>query len=232
MKKISKIVSALVLSGALILGIAPIAFADVVYDEQRITITGSGEYTPTDMFDNFKDVMPGDGLYQPVFISNESKTAVKVYMKAVAHDAENGLTYSEDYENADGKDQADVAGQRDETVATMQDFLNQMTMQVKAGDTVAFDGSPAAASDYMYLGQLASGQSIQLDVSLTVPVAMNNTYAYRVGEVDWVFLAEEQPSGISQTGDFVPLVLAGIGVVAVAAVVLMVVASRKRRSQQ
>ena len=252
MRAAVKGISALALAFAIALSMSAAAFAAVVYGERQIAITGSGEYTATDLFDSFKDVMPGDELTQPVVIANENGKKVSVYMKAVAHDEDgNPLTYSEGFEEADGKDQAtDPAngrggeGQRDETVASMQDFLQQMTLRVTVGGAVAFDGNPAAASGYVYLGELASGESMQLDVALSVPADMGNDYANRVGEVDWVFLVEEldEPvapgipskpgSGLSQTGDMLPLVLGAVGIVAAAAVVLMAVALRKRRSQR
>ena len=75
-----------------------------------IEAVGSG-YTDTDLFDNFKNVMPGDELTEDITIKNNVTgfDYVKLYIRAVPHDAQgNPLTYDEEFENADGKDQANV----------------------------------------------------------------------------------------------------------------------------
>lgn len=159
------------------------------------------EYTASDLFDNFKDVMPGDKLSETIRIKNEAGDCdyIKLYMKAVIHD-ENGnpLTYSEPFEQLDGKDQSGegqtpVDGQRDETVATMQDFLSQLTMRIYNGTELIYNASPdeaGALADNVLLGTLRKGESLDLKVELDVPIELGNEYANRVGEVDWVFLAE------------------------------------------
>ena len=70
-----------------------------------IETTGSG-YTDTDLFNNFKDVMPGDERTETITIKNSVNgfDYVKLYIRAVPHDEQgNPLTYDEKYENADGK---------------------------------------------------------------------------------------------------------------------------------
>ena len=121
-------ISAFLLTLTMILSLSITSFAAA---DATITYKGrnsgfgfapGSEYTATDLFNNFKDVMPGDELDESIEIKNEAKTCdyIKVYMRAVVHD-ENGnpLTYSESFENTDGKDQANIAGERDETVATI-----------------------------------------------------------------------------------------------------------------
>lgn len=159
------------------------------------------EYTATDLFDNFKDVMPGDKLTETIQIVNEATDCdyIKLYMRAIVHD-ENGnpLTYSEPFEQLDGKDQSGenqtpVDGQRDETVATMQDFLSQLTMRIYNGTELIYNASPDEAGalvNNVLLGTLSKGESLNLKVELDVPIELGNEYANRVGEVDWVFLAE------------------------------------------
>ena len=154
------------------------------------------EYTATDLFDGFKDIMPGDKLTETIQVKNEASDCdyIKLYMRVVVHD-ENGnpLTYSEIFENKDGKDQVNVAGQRDETVATMQDFLSQLTMRIYNGDKLIYDASPDEAGalvNNVLLGTLSRGESLNLKVELDVPIELGNKYANRVGEVDWIFLAE------------------------------------------
>lgn len=251
MSKISKIASALALSCALALGTAAPALADVTYKDQNLTVTGSGEYAATDLFDNFKNVMPGDELEQPVTVSNESGKTVKVYLRAEAHGESNAVTYFEAFEEADGKDQATDPeagvggpGQRDETVASMADFLRQLHLTVAAGGAVVFDATPdleAQLAESVLLGEVAPGAELQIDAHLSVPVEMGDGYANRVGEVDWVFTVEEldepaapadKPAGpLSQTGDSSPVLLlsalAGAAVVVAAAALLLSRRSRR-----
>lgn len=165
-----------------------------------IETTGSG-YTDTDLFNNFKDVMPGDERTETITIKNSVNgfDYVKLYIRAEAHDEEgNPLTYSEPFENEDGHDQANIEGMRDETVVTMADFLSKLTMEVylvNADGTKQsiFSASPdetAQLTDNVLLGTFAKGKSAKLEAVLTVPAELGNEYAYRVGEVDWVFTVE------------------------------------------
>lgn len=165
-------------------------------------------YTSTDLFDNFKDVMPGDQMSQKVTISNQARDCdyIKLYMRAVVHDEfGNPLTYSEPFEMTDGKDQQGIAGQRDETVATMQDFLSQLTMRIYNGRTLIYWSSPDRAGslrENVLLGTLRTGEKLDLRVELDVPIELGNEYANRVGEVDWLFTAEayDETGKLIQTG--------------------------------
>ena len=154
------------------------------------------EYTLTDLFDNFKNVMPGDKLTQTITFTNSATDCdfVNLYLRVEPHDeTANPLTYDEKFENEDGKDQANVSGQRDETVATMADFLSQLTMRVYNGKQLIYVSSPDKAGglrDDRLLGAFRSGEKATLRVELDVPIDLGNEYANRVGEVDWVFHVE------------------------------------------
>ena len=151
MKKTCKTIASLVMMLVLLLGIGAPAYAldgNVTYEggaEKFVFTPGSG-YTDTDLFDGFKGVMPGDELVQIIEVKNGffGTGSVNIYLRAVAHDeVDNPLTYSESFEDLAGKDQAGIPGQRDETVATMSDFLSQLSMQVyKQDGTCIFSGSP------------------------------------------------------------------------------------------
>ncbi|MBR2403782.1 MAG: sortase B protein-sorting domain-containing protein [Lachnospiraceae bacterium] len=201
MKKHTKLLFSLILSIVLMLFAAIPAFAadsNVTYAgeaDKFIFSPGTG-YSPTDLFDNFKNVMPGDKVTESITITNKASDCdyVKVYLRAIAHDEEgNPLTYDEAFEAADGKDQAGVTGQRDETVVTMADFLAQLSMKVYQGEKVLFEASPdelGGLSENVFLGELRQGETTTLTVELAVPIELGNEYASRVGEVDWVFTVE------------------------------------------
>ena len=87
----------------------------------------------------------------------------------------------------------------------MQDFLSQLTMRIYNDGELIYESSPdkaGALAEYEYLGTLRYKQTLDLDVELVVPITLDNKYANRVGEVDWVILAEcyNDPDELIQTG--------------------------------
>ena len=203
-KSMKKLLSLAMILAALAALAVPALAADAVVSRKGndivIETTGSG-YTDTDLFDNFKNVMPGDERTEAITIKNNvtGYDYVKLYIRAVPHDEQgNPLTYDEAYENEDGKDQKNAAGERDETVAAMADFLSKLSMDVylvNADGTkeTIFSASPdksAQLTDNVLLGTFAKGQSAKLEAVLTVPAELGNEYANRVGEVDWLFTVE------------------------------------------
>ena len=201
MKKILKTISALALVLVLLLGMSATAFAEskVTYEggaEKFVFLPGS-EYSETDLFENFKGVMPGDVITQEITVQNNYTKAEKVniYLRAVVHD-EQGNPLSEE-----------VA--RTEDLVSMQDFLSQLTMTVKQGDKVLFSASPDeldGLKENVLLGTFPGRSKTILTVELSVPFELGNEYANRVGEVDWVFTAEEVTKTV-QTGDDSDLIL-------------------------
>ena len=204
-KSMKKLLSLVMVIAALAALTVPALAADAVVSRQGtnglvIETTGSG-YTDTDLFNNFKDVMPGDERTETITIKNSVNgfDYVKLYIRAVPHDEQgNPLTYDEKFENEDGKDRQNVDGERDETVATMANFLSELSMEiylVNADGTKQsiFSASPdksAQLTDSVLLGTFAKGKSAKLEAVLHVPAELGNEYAYRVGEVDWLFTVE------------------------------------------
>lgn len=145
-------------------------------------------YTDSDLFDGFKNVMPGDKLTEEITITNDAEDCdyVNIYMRAIVHDEEtNPLSYDKNHAKSEGK--------KDETVSSMQDFLSQLTMRIYNGEAKIYESSPEKAGalvNNVLLGQMMKGESLKLKVELEVPIDLGNEYANRVGEVDWVFLAE------------------------------------------
>lgn len=210
MKRTLKVTFSLLLTLAFTLGLGSVALADdasVSYEggaEQFVFLPGS-EYTDTDLFDGFKGVMPGDTLTQKITVTNNryGTDTVKIYMRAQVHGELTGNPLSEA-----------VAAQ--ETVVSMTDFLSQLSMTVKQGDTVLYQAAPNeldGLAQNVLLGSFASGESTELTVELKVPAGLGNQYAERIGEVDWVFTAEEIPAPTTakpeqpKTGDTASLVL-------------------------
>lgn len=185
MKKLFKSLSVVLVAFVMVLGLSSNVYAadnTLVYSgkEEGFGFGGS-EYTPTDFFHNFKGVMPGDELDENVSILNDASdcSEIKVYIKNIVHD-ENGNPLSP---NVDLEEDNEV---------TMNDFLNQLTMTITSGGNTIYSGSAyiQGMNEYIYLGTLQKGESLDLNIHLSVPIELANEYAYRVGEVDWSFVSE------------------------------------------
>ena len=193
------------------------AFAqgNVTYDQeaQQFIFEPGSDHSPTDLFTDFKGVMPGDVLSQKILVKNKGdrEIKVKIYLRALG--AQEGS----------------------------EDFLSQMTLQVQAdpNDPTAylFDAAadqPAQLTDWVYLGTLYYQGEMTLDVTLTVPVEMGNDYQNQIGALDWEFKIEELPLEPGDpkpppTSDFKWLGWA-IGAAAAVALVVIVIFLRKRNN--
>ena len=185
MKRTCKTIFSLVLTLVLTVSLATSAFAS-----SSITFKGfsagfdfqpGSEYTETDLFDGFKNVMPGDTVTDTITFTNEATDCdyVNLYMRAEAHD-EAGNPLSEK-----------VAEK--ESVATMTEFLSKLSMKVWNGTELIYDASPDqldGLKDNTLLGTFRTGDTTTLKVELTVPIELDNRFANRVGEVDWIFHVE------------------------------------------
>lgn len=206
------LLAALLLSAAV-----PAAAQDgqVVYveDAERFFFLPGSDYSPTDLFPNFKDVMPGDTIEQRIVIKNDisNECKVKVYMRA-------------------------LGGHEDSF-----DFLSQLHLTVREStDTVMFDApadQTAQLSDWVYLGTLYSGGETELILTLEVPVTLDNSFKNLVGYLDWEFAVAELPVSdddpIPDTGDDSRMTLwislaAGSGVL----LIVLLLFYRKRKEEK
>ena len=211
MKNIRRIAS-LLLALLMTLALTVNVFADeedgsVIYEglsKQFIFAPGS-EYSPTDLFTNFKGVMPGDSLTEQITLSNAESTEykVQVYMRALG--AQEGTD----------------------------EFLSQMTLTVKKnGESDLFEApanETAQLTEWVSLGTLAPGGEMTLDVTLNVPIEMGNDFAQQIGYLDWQFKIEEIP--VPETGDDMNIGLyCGVAAVSLLVLVALVVVYRRKRS--
>ena len=130
------------------------------------------EHSLTDLFPNFKGVMPGDTLTQKITVKNDAdnKVKVKIYMRSL--------------------------GAHEDSV----EFLSQLGLKVKKSSdndmAYMFDAAAnetAQLTDWVCLGTLYSGGEVNLDVTLNVPVELPNEYQNKIGYLDWEFMIEEFP---------------------------------------
>lgn len=187
MKRFAKVLSCLLLAAAVLLTAAAPAFAA----ESSITYLGKTKgfqfqpgstYTDTDMFDSFKGVMPGDSRTETVTVTNKATDCdyIKLYLRAQVHDEkDNPLSPG--------------VAQTGETVATMTEFLQQLSMKVYNGTQLIYSASPdelGGLAENVLLGTFRKDESARMTVELEVPLTLDNRFANRTGEVDWVFTAE------------------------------------------
>ena len=131
------------------------------------------EESPTDLFPDLKQIMPGETVTQKITLKNDVKKGVKVkfYVRSL------GAYMS------DGNDDL------------LEEVLSHMTLQIKQlEDTVLFDGAydkPVQVTDWAYLGTLYSGGEIDLEVTLHVSLALGNIPSNTTLYIDWEFMAEE-----------------------------------------
>lgn len=186
MKKSCKAIFSLVLMLLMVMSLASTAFAA----SPSITFNGfskgfdfqpGSEYTETDLFGSFKNVMPGDTVTETITFTNSAADCdfVNLYMRAEAHDETANPLSSKVAEK--------------ETVVTMTEFLSKLSMKVWNGTELIYDASPDELDGLKtnkFLGTYRSGEKATLKVELNVPIELGNEYANRVGEVDWIFHVE------------------------------------------
>lgn len=194
----------------------------VLAENGKVTYNGSAqefifepgsEYSPTDLFPNFKDVMPGDTLTQKITVKNDAsnKVKVKIYMRSYgAH--ENSV-----------------------------EFLSQLGLKVEVADDntmgYMFDAAAnetAQLTDWVCLGTLYSGGEVNLNVILNVPAELTNEYSNQIGYLDWEFMIEEYPIEESdpippKTGDTIDFTVYIVVIVLAVAVILIDVFWRRRK---
>ena len=216
MKRLAKICAFLMVL-VMVFGLCTTAYAagSVTYDgnANKFIFAPGTKDSPTSLFENFQNVMPGDTLTEQIQIRNDSSNKVKIRVYLRSKGAQ---------ENTD-------------------DFLSQMELTVKQKDDSMLFAAPAdetaQLTDWVYLGTVYSGGEITLDVILEVPITMDNDYQNEIGYIDWEFKVEELPVESTdpkppQTGDTSNLFLyAGLMIFSFAALIILIVGKRRKQEE-
>lgn len=171
-------------------------------------------YSPTDLFPDFKSVMPGDTLTQRIILKNDpaKKVKVKLYLRS-------------SYVNE-----------------TSEDFLSKLQLSLtesnENGLAYMFDEAGSLTRDndgWIFLGTLYSGGEVELNVDLKVPVTLGNEYSDKVGYINWEFRADEEMPGPSdpeppKTGEQSVWEMTAALMLVSGAVVLVLISTRKKHS--
>ena len=186
MKKSFKAITSLVLMLLVVMSMSATAFAaspSITFEgfSKGFDFQPGSEYTQTDLFGSFKNVMPGDTVTETITFTNSATDCdfVNLYMRAEAHDETANPLSSKVAEK--------------ETVVTMTEFLSKLSMKVWNGTELIYDASPDQLDGLKtnkFLGTFRTGETATLKVELTVPIELDNKFANRVGEVDWIFHVE------------------------------------------
>ena len=177
---------------------------------EKFVFTPGTEQYPTDLFPGFKGVMPGDTLTEQIEIKNttSSKYKIKVYMRSL--------------------------GAQEDT----DDFLSQLKLTVTpVGKTDIFEApadETAQLTNWTHLGTLKSGGKITLDVTLEVPIDMDDDYQNKIGYIDWQFKIEEIPidSNVPGTGDDANISLyVGMMILSLAALAILLFLGKRRKQE-
>ena len=161
---------------SLMLSIAiPASAGSITYngDSGDFIFAPGSEYSPTDLFSNFKEVMPGDDLTQIITVRNKASKKVKIKLYIRSHGAHEGS----------------------------EEFLSMLHMTVRVCDnnTMGYMFAAAASetaqlTDWVYLGTLYSGGEVDIEVRLRVPKEMGNEHQDEIAYfLDWEFRIEEYP---------------------------------------
>jgi hypothetical protein len=160
--------------------------------------------------------MPGDVLTQRIVIKNDANrnAHVTVYLRA-------------------------LGGHEDPESVYLLSQLQLTVKQVGKEDPLfeAPANETAQLTEWTSLGTVKSGGTVELEVTLTVPVTLDNTFKKLVGYLDWQFRVEEIPaSDVPPTGDQMNLGLyitlaAASGAAIVILLVVLIVKKKKDRKK-
>lgn len=190
----------------------------VTYDgnTRQFVFAPGSDHSLTDLFADLKDVMPGDTLTQQITVKNDASNAVKVkiYIRSL--------------------------GAREDSA----DFLSQLGLKVRTSKenemAYMFDAAAnetAQLTDWVCLGTLYSGGEVNLDVTLEVPVELNDDYQSRIGYLDWEFKVDEYPIENTdpkppKTGDDTNWGIWIAAIIGSAAMILVLILGRRKRTAE
>ena len=121
--------------------------------------------TDGNLFDNLDKVMPGDTLSRTFNVKSDSANSVdfNIYLYALPGDE------------------------------TVEGFLNGMTLQVfdGAAELPVMNADSQNGSKGVLLGQFSPGSSKKLELKVTLPLAMGDTFQSASSIINWHFYAEE-----------------------------------------
>ena len=141
-------------------------------ESSKFIFESGTDTAPTDLFTEYKGLMPGDSVKQEITVKNVSSYGIKVqlYIRSKGADTE-----SEEFLS---KLHLTVAKSEDNDMVYMFDAAADQT---------------GGMTDWVFLGTLYSGGEVNLVLNLDIPLDLDNKYQDAIGNIDWEFKAEELP---------------------------------------
>lgn len=221
MKKIYSMVSLLLSAVVLICSLSVSAYAagTVTYSggSDRFIFEPGSSDSPTDLFTEYKGLMPGDSVRQDITVRNDEAYDVKVKLYVRSRGAQN--------------DSDEFLSKLHLTVAKAENNEMEYMFDAAADQT---DGM----TDWVYLGTLYSGGEVNLVLNLDIPIDLGDEFQDAIGYIDWEFKVEEFPVDPDdplppQTGDNSNLLLyAMLASISGIALIILISMRRKEKGQQ
>jgi len=196
---------------ALVMGGSAMASSVTYIDRDELFDFKPGSvYEVTDLFENFKNVLPGDVYEQQITVRNSSDGQVRIWLQC-KYDS---------YVTTDAKD-----------------FLDQLKLTVVSRDTTIFEAAAdekAQLTEPRLLGTFRKNGQVELTVRLEVPAELDSRYMGQVGVVPWTFLIEEIPEDDTpDTGDwFEAGIWGGAAALLALAILVLLLMQRRKRAEQ
>ena len=221
MKKLTKMLSAFLFALVFVVSVAvSVSASSVTFDgdARKFVFAPGSDYSPTDLFENFKNMMPGSKESQDITVKNTAKYKAKIYLRSL--------------------------GATEET----QDFVSQLKLSVvENGKSKLFDApasEPAQLDNWVSLGTLEPNGQADLTVTVEVPTTLSNEYQGAVGKLKWEFKVEEVEEAKEdeeptkpptkpdkpKTGDYTNILLyVGIAALGVLLVIILLATKNKKK---
>jgi len=189
------------------------AAGSVTYDgDANLFIFKPGtEDSPTNLFENLQGVMPGDVCTDQITIKNDTSKRVKIKVYLRSKGAQEGT----------------------------EDFLSQLNLTVKQKEkTVLFDApadQTAQLTEWTYLGTIYPRGKITLNLTLDVPIELDDDFQNVAGYIDWEFKVVEIPytDNGPATGDQANVLFyAGLMVVSFMILMLILLAKKRKKCEE
>lgn len=182
--------------------------------EKYIYSPGS-KYSLSDIFPDFKNLMPGDIASQTITVRNDASNGVKVKIYVRSRGAH--------------EKSAEFLSKLHMTVTKTEYNVMEYMFDAAADQT---DGM----TDWVYLGTLYSGGEVDIVATVHVPMDLGDEYQGEVGYIDWEFMVEELPIDPDDpvsppTGDGTDIYVWFL-MVSVLILLLLLVFSEKRRRKE
>ncbi|MDR1892894.1 MAG: LPXTG cell wall anchor domain-containing protein [Oscillospiraceae bacterium] len=175
----------------------------------------SGLDAPDFFGDGAKGMVPGQTLRVTVKLTNRSAATTEFYLLAAARD-ENGYKPGQGGAVFEGGYASGFAKAMEEFFPQTADvsLLDKVQIEMKDQQATLYSVTLGGGafpytepySGALLLSPIASGQSREIDVTVTIPKELGNEYAGTMATVDWVFLARQGdefafiPPNIPKTG--------------------------------